>query len=91
MTVFQVHVSTCIIFLTGNNDYIIMLNMIALMGTAVDDRRHSEVVHLAQAISIRDLRIALSRSANTIHKNGLGYSFAPKQNMQRQLHTILAD
>ena len=27
MTVFQVHVSTFVIFLTGNNDYIIMLNM----------------------------------------------------------------
>ncbi|XP_065883057.1 uncharacterized protein [Dysidea avara] len=26
------------------------------IGTAVDDRRHSDVVHLAQAISIRDLR-----------------------------------
>ena len=26
------------------------------VGTAVDDRRHSEVVHLAQAISVRDLR-----------------------------------
>ena len=26
------------------------------VGTAVDDRQHSEVVHLAQAISVRDLR-----------------------------------
>ena len=26
------------------------------MGTAVDDRRHSEVVHLAKAVSVRDLR-----------------------------------
>ena len=26
------------------------------VGTAVDDRRHSEVVHLAQAISVRDFR-----------------------------------
>ena len=27
-----------------------------VIGTAVDDRRHSDVVHLAQAISICDLR-----------------------------------
>ncbi len=27
-----------------------------VVGTAVDDRRHSEVVHLAQTISTRDLR-----------------------------------
>ena len=26
------------------------------IGTAVDDRRYSEVVHLAHAISVRDLR-----------------------------------
>ena len=26
------------------------------IGTAVDDRRHSEVVHLAKAVSVRDLR-----------------------------------
>ena len=27
------------------------------VGTAVDDRRHSDVVHLAKAISIRDFRV----------------------------------
>jgi uncharacterized lipoprotein len=26
------------------------------VGTAVDDRRHSQVVHLAKAVSVRDLR-----------------------------------
>ena len=26
------------------------------MGTAVDDRRHSTVVHIAKALSVRDLR-----------------------------------
>ena len=31
------------------------------VGTAVDDRRHGEVVHLAQAISVRDLRSSCSR------------------------------
>lgn len=31
------------------------------VGTAVDDRRHSEVVHLADAISVRDLRYEVQK------------------------------
>ena len=38
------------------------------VGTAVDDRRHSQVVHLAKAISVRDLREQVSMFSTT--KNG---------------------
>ena len=52
------------------------------IGTAVDDRQHSEVVHLAQAISVRDLRgqvklICPKRTAIRmyLHWNGLDLWF----------------
>ena len=32
------------------------------IGTAVDDRRHSEVVHLAHAISVRDIQDQVQNS-----------------------------
>ena len=31
-------------------------NIVQVIGTAIDDRCHSDVVHLAKAVSIRDLR-----------------------------------
>ena len=37
------------------------------VGTAVDDRRHSEVVHLAKTFSVRDLREQVLKSMYTVH------------------------
>ena len=39
------------------------------VGTAVDDQRHSEVVHLAKAISVRDLREQVSMFSTNVNGN----------------------
>ena len=36
------------------------------VGTAIDDRRHSEVVHLTKAVSVRDLREQVLKSMSTV-------------------------
>jgi hypothetical protein len=53
------------------------------VGTAVDDRRHSDVTHIAKAISIRDFRDQVaSRCLEGILLsqvwNGFGFSFGQK-------------
>ena len=37
------------------------------VGTVVDDRRHSEEVHLTKAVSVRDLREQVLKSMYTVH------------------------
>ena len=64
-----------------------------VVGTAVDDHRHSEVVHLAQAISFRDLReqvkYAVQKALQYRQLNGSDFSFLQKQNIPRWHHSTL--
>ena len=39
------------------------------VGTAIDDRRHSEVVHLAKPISVRELREQVSMFSTNVNGN----------------------
>ena len=62
-----------------------------VVGTAVDDCRHSEVVHLAQAISIRDLceQVKVRCPEGIPSIEWIRLQFCPKQSDPRWQHSTL--